>query len=255
VRFDLYWSAIEPHAKGVYDQAYLTKLDGVLAAARARGIRPTISVLGTPAWARHNAGSSMTPPDHSADFGDIMGFLAGRYASQPDLAWEIWNEPNQQQFWDIAGGPNPAAYGRLLKAAYPRIKAVAPNATVLGGSIAFNDQTYLRRLYIEGGAKGSFDALAVHPYSLAHPPTSTASAYKPLWITEVGWSSHQVSDSTRAGYFEQAVSMLADYPQVAVFQVYALNAAEDLPDMALTSASGQASGSWTAYTAAARAAR
>lgn len=38
VRFDLNWAVFEPNQKGVYDEAYLTKLDGVIGAARARGI-------------------------------------------------------------------------------------------------------------------------------------------------------------------------------------------------------------------------
>jgi hypothetical protein len=273
VRFDLYWSSVEPSAKGHYDQAYLRKLDGVIAAAQARDIHPTISVLGTPAWARHNAGSIMTPPDRPADFADVMGMLAARYANVPGVAYEIWNEPNQGQFWDVPGGPNAAAYGELLRATYPRIKAAAPTATVLGGALAFNDLNYLRSMYTLGGAKGYFDALSIHPYTLTYAPSSTESPYhsfvlalqqmestmaslgepyKPMWITEVGWSTRQMSESTRASYFEQATSLLSSYPYVVAFDVYNLNQAEDQPDMGLTAADGQATTSWTRYTAAAR---
>jgi hypothetical protein len=273
VRFDLYWDSIEPNVKSTYDQAYLTKLDGVIAAARSRGISSTITVIGTPSWARGNAGTNMTPPTNASDYGDVMGMLAARYANQPGIAWEIWNEPNQTQFWNAPGGPNGAAYAKLLQAAYPRIKSAAPSAVVLGGSIAFNDQAFLNAMYA-GGAKGKFDALAVHPYSLAYAPDSTASAYnsytlalqnlhtvlvnqgepqKPIWITESGWSTNSVSDATRATYFQTAIGMLnTNFPYVEVYQAYALNQAEDMPDMGLTTGSGAATQSWTAYTSGAK---
>jgi hypothetical protein len=144
---------------------------------------------------------------------------------------------------------------------------------VLGGSIAFNDQAFLNAMYA-GGAKGKFDVLAVHPYSLAYAPDSTASAYnsytlalqnlhsvlvnqgepqKPIWITESGWSTNNVSDATRATYFQTAIGMLnTNFPYVEVYQAYALNQAEDTPDMGLTTGSGAATQSWTAYTSGAK---
>jgi hypothetical protein len=268
VRFDLYWSSIEPFAKGQYDQAYLSKLDGVISQARARGIAPSMAVLGTPGWARGNAGSIMTPPSNPADYGDVMAMLAKRYAGVPGLAYEIWNEPNQGQFWNASGGPNAAAYTRLLQAAYPRVKAAAPSALVLGGSIAFNDQAFIAAMYA-AGAKGNFDVLALHPYTLAYAPDSTANAYesytlalqnmraamvnhgdsnKPIWVTESGWSTNSVSDATRAGYMQQAVGMLqSTFPYVERFDAYALNQAEDMPDMGLISGNGTPTASWSAY--------
>lgn len=268
VRFDLYWSSIEPSMKGQYDQAYLAKLDGVVAAARARGITSTMAVLGTPGWARANVGSVMTPPTNPSDYGDVLAMLARRYAGVPGVAYEIWNEPNQPQFWNAPGGPNAGGYARLLQAAYPKIKSAAPSALVLGGSIAFNDQSFITGMY-SGGAKGNFDVLALHPYSLGYAPTSTASAYesyalaletmhatlvsvgdpnKPIWITESGWSTKDVSDATRASYVQQAVGLLpATFPYVESYQAYALNQAEDMPDMGLTSGSGAPTQTWTAY--------
>jgi hypothetical protein len=268
VRFDLYWSAIEPNAKGQYDQAYLTKLDGVINAARSRGITSTMAVLGTPGWARANTGSIMTPPTNSSDYADVMAMLAARYAGVPGIAYEVWNEPNQTQFWNAPGGPNAAAYTNLLKAAYPRIKSAAPSATVLGGSIAFNDQAFIKGMYA-AGAKGNFDVLALHPYCLGYAPDSTVNLYdsytqalqdmhtalislgepnKPIWITEAGWSTNDVTDATRATYIQQAVNMLpSTFPWVERFQVYALNQAEDMPDMGLTTGSGAATQSWTSY--------
>jgi hypothetical protein len=275
IRFDLYWSSIEPTAKGQYDQDHLTKLDGVISAARARGMSSTMAVLGTPGWARGNAGSIMTPPTNASDYGDVLAMLARRYAGVPGIAYEIWNEPNQAQFWDVADGPNAAGYTRLLQAVYPRVKSAAPSALVLGGSIAFNDQAFISGMYA-AGARGNFDVLALHPYSLGYAPDSTANAYtsyrlamesmhatlvnqgepnKPIWITESGWSTNSVSDATRATYMQQALSMLqSTFPYVERFQAYALNQAEDLPDMGLTTSSGAPTATWTAYLSSLKAA-
>ena len=92
---------------------------------------------------------------------------------------------------------------------------------MLGGSIAFNDHDYLEKMYALGGVAGAFDALALHPYSLGNEPDARTDAYhsfalaiedmsrvmaargeagKPIWITEVGWSTTLVSDAIRAGY-------------------------------------------------------
>jgi hypothetical protein len=273
VRFDLNWAVFEPQAKSGWDEAYLTKLDGVIAAAYARGITPTITVLTTPAWARHNAGSQFTPPDKAADFADAIGHVAGRYTEVPGVAWEIWNEPNQIQFWDMPGGPDPVGYAGLLRAAYPAIKSAAPFAAVLGGSIAFNDQAYLSAMYSAGQVKGYFDALALHPYSLNYAPESTVSAFesfglavtrseqtmaqygepgKPIWITEMGWSTIGVSDYNRMAYFQKAVQMVRTWPYVREFDVYALSQAEDFPDMGLIGGNGISTGSWITYVQAVR---
>src|SRR5205085_4468368 len=68
--------------------------------------------------------------------------------------------------------PDPAAYTRVLKAAYPAIKGADPQATVLTGGTgpAANDGTqiapldFLNAVYANGGA-GYFDAVSHHPYT------------------------------------------------------------------------------------------
>jgi hypothetical protein len=52
----------------------------------------------------------------------------------------------------------------LLKAAYPRIKAAAPNLTVLAGVLSGSDGDFLEDLYRKG-IKGNFDGISVHPYN------------------------------------------------------------------------------------------
>jgi polysaccharide biosynthesis protein PslG len=271
VRLDVQWDLLEL-TQGVFDDGYLTKLDGVLDQAALHGARPILVVVGTPAWARGGTGTRLTPPTNPADFADALGRLATRYAGrhldQPALAYEVWNEPNQAQFWDAAGGPNPIAYAALLKAAYPRVKAADPRAIVLGGSIAFDDHDFLDDLYTHGGIAGSFDGLALHPYSAANAPDAAGDGYhsfrlaveqlgqvmaahgeagKPIWITEMGWSTTAVSDATRASYFQQAVALVRSWPQVVAFCAYQLSQDQDHPDYGLVAPGGTPTASWQAY--------
>ena len=156
---------------------------------------------------------------HSGGLARVIVPGCSRHPSQPAPAYEIWNEPNQTEFWDAPGGPNPIAYAALLKAAYPQVKAADPRAPVLGGSITFNDHDFLEDLYSHGGIAGSFDGLALHPYSAANPPGDAGDGFhsfrlaveqlgqvmaahgeagKPIWITEMGW--------TTAPNYDRAVS-------------------------------------------------
>ena len=272
VRIDVGWDALQPTADGAWDTGYLVRLDDVLDLAADRGEHIILVVLGTPAWARGYTGSRMTPPSDVRAFGAALSFLAARYAGRLDIVYEVWNEPNQRQFWGTSTGPDAAAYARLLSAAYTAVKSVAPHATVLGGSIAFNDPNYLEALYA-AGAGGHFDGLALHPYSDAFAPDATANpsrsfvtaldhsrqilaahgdAEKPIWVTEMGWSTQDITDLQRADYLARAVQLVRDRPGVVAFCAYGLNQGDDFPDSGLVDAHGLPTASWDAYGRAVR---
>jgi hypothetical protein len=268
-RFDLDWNRLEPR-KGEWDEARLAKLDTILGLMHERGMVPIVVLIETPDWARDDDGSTKTPPENPADYAEAVGFLAARYAHHQQIAWEIWNEPNDPHTWRAHGGPSARAYTRLLQASYEAIKLAAPDATVLGGSLAFNDQRYLRKMY-NYGAHGFFDGLAIHPYCPGRAPDDTGSRWhsfrlaleqmtetmadcgdpdKPIWITEMGWSSAHVDDLARAVYFQQAVDMARGWPSVRVFCAYTLNQ-RDYEQYGLITPDGAPTVSWTAYTHAA----
>ena len=268
-RFDLGWRWVEPK-KGMYDDALLTRLGTVLCELDARDIAPIITLLETPAWARPPGSGLFYPPTRRQDYADALGFVAARYAARPNMVWEVWNEPNIPEFWE--GGPNAADYTDLLRRAYRAVKAADPDATVLGGSIVFNDLRFLRGMY-DNGARGHFDGLAHHPYSPGRAPddrTDPAAHFKsvedmkalmaargdpdmPIWITEIGWGLDLVSDATRATYLRQAVGLVRGWPYVKVFCVYTTgqDSGPDAPDYGLIAPDGTPFGSWYAYTAAA----
>lgn len=155
-------------------------------------------------------------------------------------AWQIWNEPNTQGFWKPA--PNPARYAGLLQEAYLAVKYADPDAVVLyaglsGNGVEGNDDSglvsdFMAKAYA-AGARGYFDAMAIHPYLLPsggiEPLRSKIAAAravmdlngdsaKPLWLTEIGvptnvpwWSTAPVqSEADAAAWLRQVYTRLWD---------------------------------------------
>lgn len=261
VRFDVSWRNMEP-ARGTY--RYLTKLDAVISAIRSRGMRLTMTVIDSPAWA--NGGrDARTPPDNMGDYARFVGVLARRYAARSGMVYEIWNEPNDIHFWST--GPSAARYTAMLKAAYRAIKAADPDATVLGGSILANDLGFLRAIYANGGGP-YFNGLSIHAYCGNRAPGDTSSAWfsfkrsvpqfkavmaargrvKPIWITEFGWSTAGVSDATRATYYRQAVAIAKGWTGVPAIGGYTLHQSQ-FPAFGLVRPDGSATATWRAYAA------
>lgn len=130
-------------------------------------------------------------------------------------AWEIWNEPDQAGTW--LPQADPAAYAALLRAAYDAIKAADPTALVLNGGVMTFDAIgvggFMDRVVALAGWD-SFDVLSLHPWLIDHAPDAPYlinprerfdvtipgrlalarnwvernGGGKPVWITEVGWS-------------------------------------------------------------------
>jgi hypothetical protein len=123
----------------------------------------------------------------SADFARYAAAVVRHFRGRISR-WEIWNEPNLKTFWRPA--PDPAAYARLLTAAYGAIKRVDPHATVVIGGMSGVD---LRFLHAVTARTKAFDAIAVHPYRvvpedrLLRQIAALRRFGHPLWFTEIGW--------------------------------------------------------------------
>ena len=111
--------------------------------------------------------------------------------------WEVWNEQNG--FWDRpARGED---YTPLLKRSYETIKAIDPDLQVLYGGTAGVPFGYIEAT-LKAGAAPYFDIMNVHPYNWHGTPENMIPqlkqlkelmakygvAHKPIWITEIGWS-------------------------------------------------------------------
>ena len=261
VRFDVAWRGIEP-TRGSYQ--FLDKLDQIVDASNARHIAVIITIDETPGWA--NGGqSAWNPPDDPADYATFAGMLAARYAGRV-AAWEIWNEPDTTLFWRPT--PDPVAYTKLLLAASKAIRAADPAAKVVGGSITFGNTDFVQAIYANG-AKGSFDALSVHPYTLKHAPDDLSDRFHsltailddvhsvmtragdgdtPIWITEFGWATvglNSVSPDLRVRYLAASVALIRERPWVQVCTMYTIDT-QDSERYGL-STNGTRSAAWKAY--------
>ncbi len=247
VRFEIAWSRLEPLARGQYSKAYSALLESVVDEATARGFGILAEIVGTPRWA--NGGHDpRTGPTRPADYGDVARWLASRFRGRVS-AWEIWNEPNSRDFL-IDGTPQ--RYTALLRAAYRGIKAADPAARVVLGGTPYNNTSWLSSLY-DAGAKGFFDVVATHPYVVPAdappevPDTSNRTirhvvavhqlmaahgdGKKPVWFTELGWSTHPnktsstqargVTEGTQAAYLVRALELIRrNYPYVTSVFIY-----------------------------------
>ena len=175
IRLDISWSASEPQ-QGKYDWAVYDRL---VSKVRERGINIIAMIGYTPAWARDVGGSdNKYPPRNAADYANFAQKAVERYAPRGVKAYEIWNEPNLgSAFWKPKADAK--RYTELVRAAYPKMKAVDSSITVLVGSTAPADTTatnisppkFLRDMYANG-LKGHFDGLAHHPYYGPNPINS-----------------------------------------------------------------------------------
>jgi hypothetical protein len=210
VRWDLDWSQIQSEGENAYDW---TGPDRVAKTALKYRVNSLGIIAYTPTWARQLLckESDKCAPAKPEAFGKFAGEVAARYKTQGIKYWEIWNEPNIDQFWKPA--PDVSSYSTLLKASYKEIKKNNPNAFVLSGGLAsaINDRTesismdtFINNLYKIDTTK-DFDAISIHPYSFPLTPSyqSTWNSWqqiypirrimilngddkKLIWITEFG---------------------------------------------------------------------
>jgi hypothetical protein len=237
VRFPFDWAALQPTRFGPIDWS---SADGIVERAAAARVDLLPFLNGAPTWAVPNARvpsgggarvSAHLPVSGLAArawrafltqvverYGPAGSFWAEHPAlpERPIRVWQIWNEPNFKYF---VARPNPAEYGKLVKASYGAIKAADPGARViLAGlfaqpkgsrtrsgkhkSLNWYASDFLEKMYrTNRGIKSKFNGVALHPYtgSYRYLPTEIEEvrerlkkfkdARKGLWITEMGWSS------------------------------------------------------------------
>ncbi len=145
-------------------------------------------------------------------------------------AWQIWNEPNHWETWP----GSPGEYASLLLAGYQAAKTADPSAIVATAGIYVFDGSWSDSIGHSDGLRfltealnalpaawRAFDALAIHPFMPDIAPDQPAvlakvtlwgrivTAYnwlaehtqrwggpqRPLWISEIGWSTCSLSES------------------------------------------------------------
>lgn len=211
IRADLAWDDVQAKP-GPYDWA---PFDRVVAAARARHLAVLAVLAYTPAFARPaGCASDKCGPADPAAFASFAAAAVRRYARSGVRAWEIWNEPNSDNFWRPKA--DPARYAELVRLTAAAIRSADRTATIILGSLAAGKLTgqgvpaltFLREL-CAAGINHQVNAIGWHPYSypllpssanphnpwnfISHDSPSFGSVLAkagtpgmPVWITEYG---------------------------------------------------------------------
>lgn len=168
-------------------------------------------VLFAPRWASLNPNSmnaALYP--RASDYGNYLEALVERYGPhgsfwdenptvprRPVREYQIWNEPQLTFFWRLE--PYREKYPAFMRVAHREIKAADPGAkVVLGGQTnsSWRDLTE----YYRHGLKGTYDVIALHPYTASVARVLTivrlnrrvmrrnGDARKPVYLTELAWS-------------------------------------------------------------------
>lgn len=139
------------------------------------------------------------PPSSPAALEAYRNYAAALTSHYDVQAVEVYNEWNIPSF--NKGCRTGECYEPVLRAGYEGVKSVKPDIPVIGGVTGNFDRGFFQQLWAAGGIS-SLDAVSFHPYqTLARAEdlaalidesrldSSAQGAEKPIWITELGWSS------------------------------------------------------------------
>jgi hypothetical protein len=210
-RTDALWEATEPNppVDGVHH--YNWNFDDRVAATLAlTGLRWLPVLDYTAPWDQSLPTQDHSPPRVIADYADYAQAFASRYGAdgsfwrehptlpaQPVQTFEIWNEPDNAQFW--APSPNAVQYAALYTAARDAIDAVDPQAHVIIGGLERPTDFLPELLSAAPELRTHVDGVAMHPYGTPSVALAKVAAVRatlrrlgmagvPLYITEFGWS-------------------------------------------------------------------
>lgn len=210
-RSDALWEAAEPQAPVDGDHRYNWSFDDQIAGALAAHGLTWLPIIDYSApWAQSLNGQDHSPPRSDADYAAYAGAFAARYGSggafwraHPSLtpapvgAIEIWNEPDNPEFW--APRPDPGAYARLYLAARSAIDAARPGIRVLVGGLTAPGAFLPELVRALPQLHGHVDGVAIHPYGGPAVVISRVRGARgalvalgmgsvPLYVTEFGWT-------------------------------------------------------------------
>lgn len=188
-------------------------------------------------------------PDDVLDFANFLNSLdwptKNRYIS-------VFNEVNRADEW--GGSVNPEEYAQLLSYAatvfksknedFFIISAGLDNAAPNQGTEYMNEYTFLQQMQdAVPGVFAQIDGIASHSYpnpGFSQPPTtntprsiysfeyekqlidSYANRSLPVFITETGWSGENISDETRATYYQEAINNVWNDPDIVAITPFLL---------------------------------
>jgi polysaccharide biosynthesis protein PslG len=183
VRFDLAWNIVEKQ-KGVYEFAGAEQnYDRLVQNMSDRGIHVLfLLAYGNPL---HDSGSAPYTEEGRQAFARYAA-ASVRHFTGHSVIWEIWNEPNRDEFWrspptrSNSSSPEPAraisksaGWAALANVAIPAMRQADPNAFIIGPALSTllpEAITFLQEVS-STDALNKLDAISVHPYRDYWPET------------------------------------------------------------------------------------
>lgn len=185
VRMDFVWASIERKI-GEYDWSAYDELTTNL---EKRGIRPyyildysnalyeeTVTSINPINGKEQRDVASPQKPESVEAFAKWAAAGAERYKGRK-VIWEIWNEPNIS-FWKPK--PDVAQYTKLALATCKSIRAVDPQALIVGPATSELPLKFLEEFF-KSGVLEYLDAVSVHPYrNYSKTPETALEEYEKL---------------------------------------------------------------------------
>jgi len=226
-RYDFSWRSIEAAGKGAYNWGVH---DYAVNEANARGLNIYAGLGYTPTWASVS-GNGNSPPIDNQDWYDYVYATVSRYKDSIKY-WELWNEPNLNQFW----GGTRAQFIELFKVGADAAHAADPDCMVIGPELSDAGQRTLWMTELLQQAGNKIDIISFHQYgandyaagrlaeidAMYNTIVSLGYSNKPIWITESGWASDQFGDEAQADNLTTMLSGMAARPWWKKFFWYQL---------------------------------
>ena len=172
--------------------------------AKKSGFRILFVVWGTPAHA--GKGDIASVPDTQA-LANYCNWLKTYFGDLVD-AWEIGNEPNLSKYY--LGSP--ASYIKTLATAY---QVMQGDKLVVAAAPSGAATTRYWQELLESGLEQHCDRVNLHPYRqqprqvIRLVDDFLQRVRKPLWITEVGFSSNNGNEQAKAAFATELLPLLA----------------------------------------------
>ena len=287
-RVDVFWveiAANRPAApRDPNDPAYVwSRYDAILDGLSAKGVEPIVAFSRTPGWANGDRGPEWSPDGEA--YSAFVRAFATRYSGGAHARvrlFESWNEPNNplslMPQW-LDRGPqltaaSPLRYANLLRRASTEIKAVSPQALVIGLSLADIETSappvggvsvtdFIQGLVAE---QTPMDAAAIHlaPGGAPNTPSDATPPFAalprlvqqvdrvapgmPLLVTQFGYSTPPsgLSEADQATYLTRSLAQLAGSPRIRLAVWFSLQDTAERPS-GLLRLDGTEKPSWSTF--------
>ena len=218
------WNAIEK-SRGKYDWSFW---DLMVAEAQRAGVKLIPYAAYTPQWAAASEKEFWSqPPRDPALYANFMYQIVSRYKGKI-LAWEIWNEPDNHEFWQGSA----AEYADLVVHAATEIRRADPAAVLVLGGMSRGPSGFFRELLSKYNVGSYVDVIAMHGYPETWDEERVEEIYGPwlqqmselagqqapetdFWLNEMGYADYRFRPAQASKF---GIDVYYDYEHTPQYQ-------------------------------------